>query len=52
MPFSSEERKCPHCGGYESWDMMVHLNGDFYCQDCYIKMMEAKETHEEHEVFV
>lgn len=43
MPFSEEERKCPRCGGYENWNLMVHVNGKFYCQKCYIQIFDTKE---------
>ncbi len=46
MPFSDEQRKCPRCGGYESWDMMVHVNGKFCCQKCYIDIFDNKEDKE------
>ena len=28
---------------YESWDMMIQVNGKFYCPKCYIAMFGNKE---------
>lgn len=47
MPFSDEQRKCPHCGGHEYWSMMAHVNGSFYCQDCYIRLFENEEQKDD-----
>ena len=53
MPFSEEQRKCPRCGGYENWNFMVHVNGKFYCQKCYIRIFEQEDNkNEEHSVSV
>lgn len=46
MPFSDEQRKCPRCGEYESWDMTIQVNGKFYCRKCYIDIFGNKEDKE------
>ena len=43
MPFSNEQRKCPRCCGDEIWDMMIQVNGKFYCRKCYIAIFGNKE---------